>query len=74
MEVPNVSWKDVHGAGIAGRDIVRLRRHVAGGVRGMCVWCLDHVVEKHQSVVSTVRVERCNGVAEHRYLYLFTTR
>ena len=28
MEATSVSWSDVHSVGIAGRDIVRLRRHL----------------------------------------------
>ena len=32
MEVPSVGWSDVHAAGIAGRDIARLRRHIEGQV------------------------------------------
>ena len=36
MEVPSVGWSDLHAVGIPGRDIVRLRRHLAGQVRSTC--------------------------------------
>ena len=32
LEEASVSWSDVRAAGIAGRDVVRLRRHMAGEV------------------------------------------
>ena len=32
LDVPCVSWSDAYAAGIRGRDIVQLRRHLAGEV------------------------------------------
>ena len=32
IDAASVSWSDVHDAGVPGRDIVRLRRHLAGQV------------------------------------------
>ena len=39
-----VTWSAVHGAGIPGRDIVRLRRHMAGVVCVIDCWsvCCRH--------------------------------